>query len=95
MKRRPIPVLPMLRLLVMLLAVITSPQTENAAAEPVGENVTEGEHLFVRRIAPLLAEKCLACHGNDGTDLKGELDLRNRAGLLKGGESGAGVVVPG
>ena len=51
--------------------------------------------LFARKVLPLFKEKCLACHGNDLKKLKGDLDLRNRAGLLKGGESEDPSIVPG
>lgn len=53
------------------------------------------EQLFVRRIVPLLHEKCLACHGNDESMVKGDLDIRSRAAALKGGESGEPSLVPG
>jgi hypothetical protein len=46
-------------------------------------------------VRAIFAEKCLACHGNDPADLKGKLDLRSRAGALKGGESGGPAIVPG
>ena len=60
------------------------------AAETVPADV-----LFARKVLPLFKEKCLACHGNDLKKLKGDLDLRNRAGLLKGGESEYPSIVPG
>jgi mono/diheme cytochrome c family protein len=43
----------------------------------------------------IFAAKCLACHGNDPQDLKGEYDLRSRAAAIKGGESGEAAIVPG
>ncbi|HVJ69301.1 MAG TPA: DUF1549 domain-containing protein, partial [Caulifigura sp.] len=43
---------------------------------------------FVRRVIPVLREKCVACHGQDTDDIKAGLALTTRAGLLKGGESG-------
>jgi mono/diheme cytochrome c family protein len=46
---------------------------------------------FESDIGPLIQAKCLKCHGEK---LKGDLDLRTPAGILKGGESGA-VIVPG
>ncbi len=55
----------------------------------------DAEELFVRRIAPLLADKCVACHGQDDTDIAGSLDLRSLADVLTGGDSGAPAVEPG
>ncbi|MFN0120989.1 MAG: PSD1 and planctomycete cytochrome C domain-containing protein, partial [Blastocatellia bacterium] len=55
----------------------------------------EAEVLFIRRIAPLLQAKCLACHGQDEKQIKGKLDLRSRAGLRKGGASGQPALIPG
>lgn len=51
--------------------------------------------FFVRRIAPLLAAKCLACHGKDEAKIKGGLDLRMRASMLRGGESGMPAAIAG
>ncbi|HEX6985328.1 MAG TPA: DUF1549 domain-containing protein, partial [Planctomycetaceae bacterium] len=53
------------------------------------------ERLFATKVLPLLREKCFACHGDDPQDVRGGLDLRSRAGLLAGGESGEPSVVPG
>ncbi|MBL9206705.1 MAG: PSD1 domain-containing protein [Opitutaceae bacterium] len=53
----------------------------------------DNEALFVRRIAPMLKEKCLACHGDDESKIKGGLDLRNRASMLEGGDSGPAVLL--
>jgi cytochrome c553 len=47
---------------------------------------------FETDIRPLLQAKCVRCHG--GKARKADLDLTSRAGVQKGGESGA-VVVPG
>ena len=54
-----------------------------------------GEELFTRRVAPLLREKCLACHGQDEAKIKGGLDLRTRAEALLGGDSARPVLVAG
>ena len=60
------------------------------------EEVTEGEKLFALEIKPLLAEKCMACHGDDPDDIGGGLDMRDRAAMLRGGESFEHeVVIPG
>lgn len=59
---------------------------------PAGRiTAADAETLFFRKIQPLLREKCLGCHG-DGDELGGELDLRTRESLLKGGEQGAAIV---
>lgn len=55
----------------------------------------DSEALFVRRVLPLLQEKCLACHGKDEKKIKGDLDLRTQAATLKGGESGDPAIVAG
>ena len=43
----------------------------------------------------IFAAKCLACHGNDPKELKGDYDLRTREVAIKGGESGDAAIVPG
>jgi hypothetical protein len=48
--------------------------------------------FFERRIAPLLSERCAACHNPDKR--RGGLDVTSRESLLKGGDSGP-AVVPG
>src|SRR4051812_26354651 len=53
------------------------------------------ELLFVRRVAPLFQEKCLACHGNEESKIKGGLDMRTRAATLKGGDSEQPAFVAG
>ena len=55
----------------------------------------DADALFVRRVLPLLQEKCLACHGNDEAKIKGGLDLRTRAELLLGGDSDKPAIVSG
>jgi mono/diheme cytochrome c family protein len=62
------------------------------AAEEVVE-ANQGEKLFALHVKPLLAEKCLACHGADPDDLQGGLDLRSRDRLLQGGDSFAHEVM--
>lgn len=49
---------------------------------------TTGEIEFAIRVWPLLESRCLSCHGSDGEEQKGGLDLRSREALLQGGESG-------
>ena len=60
-------------------------------AEKVADDV-----LFARKVLPLFKAKCIVCHGEDSKKkLKGDFDMRSRAGLLKGGESEEPSVVPG
>src|SRR5262245_29920079 len=47
------------------------------------------------QIRAIFAEKCLACHGNDPKELKGDYDLRTREAAIKGGESGEAAIEPG
>ncbi|QDV25481.1 PSD1 and planctomycete cytochrome C domain-containing protein [Aureliella helgolandensis] len=51
--------------------------------------------LFVRRIAPLLQEKCIACHGSEAENIEGSLDLLSDAGWRSGSDSGVLAIVPG
>ncbi len=53
------------------------------------------EALYARRIAPLVAEKCIACHGKDPEKIKSDYDMRTREGFFKGGESGLAAVTSG
>lgn len=59
-----------------------------SVAAPAAQISADAEALFVRRVSPLLHDKCLACHGNDEAKIKGGLDLRTRAEALFGGDSG-------
>lgn len=54
--------------------------------------MAQGLELYRTRIRGLLQNKCIKCHS--GNRLEGELDLGNRAGLLRGGLHGP-AVVPG
>jgi hypothetical protein len=46
---------------------------------------------YGRDVLPILKDRCLSCHGEQK---KGGLDLRSRAGMLRGGETGP-ALVPG
>ncbi len=46
---------------------------------------------FAKQIEPVLSAKCVACH--HAGNAKGGLDLTSRDGMLKGGDSGAALVV--
>lgn len=53
------------------------------------------ERLFAVEVKPLLAEKCLACHGAEPVAILGGLDLTSRESMLRGGASSRAVLVPG
>ncbi|MBI2477098.1 MAG: PSD1 domain-containing protein [Planctomycetia bacterium] len=56
---------------------------------------SKGDRLFALKVKPLLAAKCLACHGGDKDEIQGELDLTTREKMLAGGETSTEVLVPG
>src|SRR3954471_20859008 len=64
---------------------VSAPAAENGAAAD----------LFLAKVGPLLKEKCLGCHGDDPKKIRGGLDLRSGAAMLRGGESGEPAVAPG
>ena len=87
--RRLIPVL--LFMFVNMSAICRSDEPDNDAQK----TSTSHERDFTLNVLPVLKAKCLGCHGDDTSDLKGDLDMRTRAGLLKGGESGEPSLVVG
>jgi hypothetical protein len=78
--------------LAWLIVVGMLPSARGGDAAPA---TTDQERLFVRRIAPLLAAKCAACHATDATDVEGGLSLASRESALRGGDSGSAAIVPG
>src|SRR5258706_15434003 len=67
-----------------------APGAETVPADHARQ-MARGLELFKGGVGPLLAERCVKCHGGEKT--KGELDLTTREGLLKGGAAGAAIVV--
>lgn len=57
-------------------------------ALPAGATGEEAERHFALKVLPLFKEKCLACHGDDEKKVKGGFDMRSRAAVLAGGDSG-------
>jgi hypothetical protein len=64
------------------------------AAPPAGAPTPQGIEFFEKRIRPLLAEHCFACHNSKAESPMGALRLDSRAGAYKGGDRGP-AVVPG
>lgn len=103
---------PPLSLSVFALAVLCVPQPARSTASPADapaasrpaaseaepQSLTPQEvEFFEKKIRPVLAEHCYACHSVEAEKnkkLKGSLLLDSRAGLLQGGDSGP-ALVPG
>ena len=51
----------------------------------------EGIELFRKKILPVLEQHCYECHSAKADDLKGNLRLDTREGMLKGGDNGPAV----
>lgn len=49
--------------------------------------------FFEKRVRPILAERCYACHSDKSGKKRGGLTLDDRAALLRGGDSGPAAVV--
>ncbi len=52
-----------------------------------GATRLESEVAFVRFIEPMLRERCIGCHGQEGRDIEGGLDLGSLNSMLQGGDS--------
>ncbi len=60
----------------------------------LGLTASQAEKLtFEQHIRPILKANCFQCHGED-KELKGELDLRLRKAIVKGGKNGP-ALIPG
>lgn len=83
---------PMPRILVFLFALVSL----YGAGSVEGAAALKPEQLafFESRIRPVLAERCYQCHSAEAKELKAGLFLDTRAGIRKGGESGA-ALIPG
>ncbi|MCA9139706.1 MAG: PSD1 domain-containing protein [Planctomycetales bacterium] len=70
----------------LVVAATVDGSTCAQGAEGVSE-FSDAEKLFALQVKPLLAEKCLPCHGADPNEIEGGLDLRTLADLQVGGDS--------
>jgi len=59
------------------------------------EKIPATDLLFLRKIKPLLTQKCFGCHGEDKKKIKADYNMLTREGMLKGGESGNAAIIPG
>src|SRR5678816_3307323 len=64
--------------------------TQAERKTPNSHSNPESDITFEKQIRPILKANCIDCHG-EGEKLKGDLDLRLRRLMVKGGESGAAI----
>ena len=62
------------------------------AAAPNETRLSDAERFFIDQVQPILASRCISCHGPDKAE--GGLRLDSRAAAVKGGDSGP-ALVPG
>ena len=80
----------------LLAALVLLPALDLRAAEPPsasGVATAEQERFFEEKVRPILATRCLDCHGPKKEESGLRLDSRQAA--LDGGDSGERAVVPG
>jgi mono/diheme cytochrome c family protein len=65
-----------------------------AAAEPKPTFSKAKIDDYTKKVVPVLKQNCMKCHGDKPEKLSGSLDLRTRAALLRGGDTGP-AAVPG
>lgn len=56
------------------------------------DEVAVPEVTFEAHVRPIFRTHCFHCHGEEGIELKGNLDLRLRKLIAKGGDSGPAIV---
>ncbi|MDA7924848.1 PSD1 and planctomycete cytochrome C domain-containing protein [Mariniblastus sp.] len=55
----------------------------------------EREKHFTLVVLPIFQQRCVACHGNDPADIKGDFDISSMEGIMNGGESGTAAIERG
>src|SRR5262245_21831650 len=72
---------------------VASLSRAEAADPPAPSFSPQHEKFFEEKVRPLLADKCIDCHGPDKQE--SGLRLDSRLAVLKGGDSGEPVVMTG
>ena len=73
-------------------AVVTT--TLTAFPQDTGKPGEEGLNYFESHVRPIFATHCYECHSQKAKKLKASLYLDSKAGILRGGDSGA-IIIPG
>ncbi len=77
----------------LLFAVVLAVAPLVVAVEKAPAFQPEQLEFFEQKIRPILAEQCFQCHSATGEKIKGGLVMDSRAAMLKGGDTGPGVVI--
>ncbi len=74
------------------LSLLVAGERAIIADEPASESAapSQGEAMFLERVAPLLQNRCLGCHR--GLTARGGVSLATRAELFEGGDNGPVIV---
>ena len=81
-----------LMILFLVQGILFSQEPANPHAKKMIATKAQVE-FFKSKVYPILEDKCLRCHGQEGKKVKGELYLTSRAGLLRGGDIGPSISV--
>lgn len=82
-------------LVIMGFFFIASLASAHTAGLQQAEPSKEGLEFFEKKIRPILADNCYACHGERSKKPQGDLRIDLMESLLRGGASGKPAVVPG
>ncbi|HLJ56722.1 MAG TPA: PSD1 and planctomycete cytochrome C domain-containing protein, partial [Chthonomonadaceae bacterium] len=90
------PVRPLHTLFAALIVTVGAPaalaQAKTPAHGPAETADSAAAEMFEKKIRPALAQNCYECHSQSAGKSLGGLTLDTRAGLLKGGSRGTGLV---
>jgi len=74
----------------LVLTIFLAPAANTFADAPLTK--PQADEFFEKQVRPLLVKRCYECHSADTKSPKGGLRLDSRAALLKGGDTGPGIV---
>ena len=77
------------------LGLVIGSTAHTLSQTPQTQPTAEGIEFFEKNIRPVLAERCYSCHSDRAANLRGDLRLDSRQGMLKAGKSGVPAIIPG